>query len=79
MAKIKAGDKVRYIGGNHEKLRMIFPENGTVGTVERAYIKADCGRMHLVQWPQGATAGGGLWGVPVKDVERVDEDVRADD
>lgn len=54
---IKIGDKVRYIGINHEYHPKYYPAIGTIGIIKQARGIED----YWVQWPKGATMNDSLW------------------
>ena len=67
---MKAGDKVRFMDAEwHERAPEYYPPVRTVGVV--------CETTHSgslrVQWPEGSTAGKGLWWCASEIVELVEE------
>lgn len=66
--KFKVGDKVRYIGKNHEEMPEFYPEIGTIGTV----VKEDGDMGWHIQWPKGSTSKKDCWYCDENDIELVE-------
>lgn len=53
MSKFNVGDKVKYIGYEHEEHPAFYPCKGTVGEILSIdEYEIDC----IVQWPKGSTS-----------------------
>lgn len=69
--KFKVGDKVRYIGPEHETCPQWYPMIGTIGTV-KGVDEIDC----YIEWAKGSTSDIDCWYCNKGDVELVkDEDM----
>ena len=69
--KFKVGDKVRYIGTEHETCPQWYPMIGTIGTV-KGVDEIDC----YIEWAEGSTSDIDCWYCNKGDVELVkDEDM----
>lgn len=62
------GDKVKYVGGEHDGCPDFYPEVGTVGMVTSTATKGNV----RVRWPNGSTSDLDEWYVPIDDVELVE-------
>lgn len=67
--KFKVGDKVRYIGTEHETDPQWYPAIGTIGTVKSVY-ETDC----YIQWAKGTTSDNDCWYCNKGDVELVENE-----
>ena len=67
MSKFNIGDKVKYIGKEHEETPEFYPVVGTVGLVKRI----DSDGYYWVQWPKGTTSNGDCWCCDDNDIELI--------
>lgn len=68
MSKFNVGDKVRYIGSEHDINSQWFPSIGTIGTVVQDVDEIDC----YIQWPKGSTSKEDCWYCNKNDIELVE-------
>ena len=68
MSKFKTGDKVRYIGKDHNDMPEFYPLVGTIGTV----VKEDGNTDWYIQWPKGSTSKEDCWYCDENDIELVE-------
>ena len=71
--KFNAGDKVKYIGEDHESNPEWYPLAGTIG-----YIKSMAETNVWVKWPDGSTSMNDYWCCSLNDIERVEESTTND-
>lgn len=69
MSKFNVGDKVRYIGTEHDINPQWFPIVGTIGTVVQDVDEIDC----YIQWPKGSTSKEDHWYCNKNDIELVED------
>lgn len=67
MSKFKIGDKVRYIGREHDNNSQWFPSISTIGTVVEVVDEIDC----YIQWPKGSTSKEDRWYCNKNDIKLV--------
>lgn len=67
MSKFKVGDKVKYIGLEHDINSQWFPIVGTIGTVVKDVDEVNC----YIQWPKGSTSKEDCWYCSNNDIELV--------
>ena len=70
MSKFNVGDKVRYIGLDHDINPQWFPIVGTIGTVVQDVDEVDC----YIQWPKGSTSRKDRWYCNKNDIELVENE-----
>lgn len=68
MSKFNVGDKVKYIGTEHDISPQWFPIVGTTGTVVEDVDEVDC----YIQWPKGSTSREDRWYCNKNDIELVE-------
>ena len=68
--KFKVGDKVKYVGSEHEINPQWFPIIGTIGTVMQDVDEFDC----YIQWQKGSTSKEDRWYCNKNDVELVEDE-----
>lgn len=68
MSKFNVGDKVKYIGIEHDINPQWFPIVGTIGTVVQDVDEVD----YYIQWPKGSTSKGDSWYCNKNDIELVE-------
>lgn len=68
MSKFNVGDKVRYIGEDHNDMPQFYPPVGTIGTVINQ--SNECDDVY-VQWEKGSTSREDCWYCDRHDVELV--------
>lgn len=65
MSKFNVGDKVRYIGKDHNNMPKFYPEIGTIGTLVK-----ECGDTDwYIQWAKGSTSREDCWYCNENDIE----------
>lgn len=67
MSKFNVGDKVKYIGKNHDKFPEFYPVIGTIGVINK--IHAD--KKYWVQWTEGTTSDSDFWCCCESDMELI--------
>lgn len=67
MSKFNVGDKVKYIGKNHNKFPEFYPVIGTIGVINK--IHAD--KKYWVQWAEGTTSDSDFWCCCESDMELI--------
>lgn len=67
MSKFNVGDKVKYIGKNHNKFPEFYPVIGTIGVINK--IHAD--KKYWVQWTEGTTSDNDFWCCCESDIELI--------
>ena len=65
--KFNVGDRVKYIGKDHNDMPEFYPEIGTIGTI----VKESGDTDWYIQWPKGSTSGDDKWYCDKNDVELV--------
>lgn len=70
MSKFNVGDKVKYIGPEHDINPQWFPIVGTIGTVAKDVDEIDC----YIQWPKGSTSKEDRWYCNKNDIELVENE-----
>ena len=65
--KFNVGDRVQYIGKDHNDMPEFYPEIGTIGTI----VKESGDTDWYIQWPKGSTSGDDKWYCDKNDVELV--------
>ena len=68
MSKFNIGDKVKYIGTEHDISPQWFPIVGTTGTVVEDVDEVD----YYIQWPKGSTSREDRWYCNKNDIELVE-------
>ncbi len=68
--KFNVGDKVKYIGPEHDINPQWFPIVGTIGTVAKDVDEVDC----YIQWPKGSTSKEDRWYCNKNDIELVENE-----
>ena len=68
MSKFNVGDKVKYIGTEHDISPQWFPIVGTTGTVVEDVDEVD----YYIQWPKGSTSREDRWYCNKNDIELVE-------
>lgn len=68
MSKFNVGDKVRYIGKDHDDMPKFYPPVGTIGTVIKQLNEYD---VVYVQWEKGSTSKEDCWYCNNNDIELV--------
>lgn len=70
MSKFNVGDKVRYIGKEHEEMPEYYPKVGTIGTIK------DVRELNAwIKWPNGSTSKSDCWRCSLNDIERIVEEI----
>lgn len=67
MSKFIVGDKVKYIGKDHNEFPEFYPIIGTIGVINK--IHAD--KKYWVQWPEGTTSDSDCWCCCESDMELI--------
>lgn len=70
MSKFNVGDKVKYIGIEHDINPQWFPIVGTIGTVIQDVDEIDC----YIQWSKGSTSKEDRWYCNKNDIELVENE-----
>ena len=68
MSKFNIGDKVKYIGKDHNDMPEFYPEIGTIGTI----VKESGDTDWYIQWPKGSTSRKDCWYCDENDIELVE-------
>ena len=66
MSKFNIGDKVRYIGDDHDNAPEYYPSRGTIGTIINQ--SNECDNVY-VQWEKGSTSKKDCWYCNENDIE----------
>lgn len=67
MSKFNVGDKVRYIGTEHDIYPQWYPIVGTLGTVLKNANRIEC----YIQWEKGSTSNEDCWYCSKHEIELV--------
>ena len=71
MSKFNIGDKVRYIGDDHNNAPKFYPSRGTIGIIINQ--SNECNNVY-VQWEKGSTSKKDCWYCDKNDIELVENE-----
>ena len=69
MSKFNVGDKVRYVGKDHEDMPEFYPPVGTIGEI----IEDTDETSYYVQWSKGSTSKEDRWYCSKEDIKLVED------
>ena len=69
---MNVGDRVVYVGSDHEKCPEFYPPYGTEGVI--LSIRNTQSQDPSVQWENGSTSGDDRWFVRAQDIRIIEDD-----